>query len=276
MEKTKKTTGQETKASDNITISLPNLSRFNLSKLNLSATLLILFVFAAGLLIGSLYTKVQYLEKTGSPTTPSVAGVNTTDTTGTNPAAPTTAPQFVDVKVGALPVLGEKDAPVTIVEFSDFQCPFCRTFFEDTYAQLKTDYIDTGKVQLSYRHLPLDFHPAAQISAEAAECANDQGKFWEYHDLLYQKQAEKGTGTIEYTKDDIKTWMSELGIDAETFNQCVDGGTHTQAVKDDATYAATVGVQATPSFFVNGQKVEGAQPFAVFKTLIDQELAKAK
>lgn len=263
MDKTKKTS-----SSDNITVSLPRFST-----VNLPTFLLILFIFAVGVGVGILYTKVQ----------PGVLGattaVNTPPTTGTDPAAagPTAAPQFVDVKVGKLAVLGETDAPVTIVEFSDFQCPFCRTFYEDTYVQIKKEYIDTGKVKLSYRHFPLDFHPAAQVSAEAAECANDQGKFWEYHDLLYQKQAEQGTGTIQYTKEDIKTWMSELGMDNATFNDCVDSGKHTQTVKDDAAYASgTAGVQATPSFFVNGQKVEGAQPFSVFKTMIDQELAKAK
>lgn len=268
MDKVKKlTTPEKNTSSDKITLSLPNLSR-----LNLSTTFLIIFVFAAGLLIGSLYTKVQYLEKNGTPV---VAGANT-DTTGTNPAAPTAAPQFVDAKPGGLPFLGDDIAPVTIIEFSDFQCPFCRTFYEDTYLQLKKDYIDTGKVKLAYRHFPLDFHAAAQVSAEAAECANDQGKFWEYHDLLYQKQGEKGTGTIEYTKDDIKTWMSELGIDSGAFDACVDSGKHAETVKVDTTYAGTVGVQATPSFFVNGQKLEGAQPYSVFKTMIDQELAKAK
>jgi len=272
MEKPKKAPLQETKSSsDNITISLPNLSKFNLSKINLPLTLLVLFVFGTGLLIGSLYTKVQYLEKDSAP---KVTGV-TTETTGTAPA-PSAAPQFVDAKVGSLPVLGEENAPVTIIEFSDFQCPFCRTFYEDTYAQLKTDYIDTGKVKLSYRHLPLDFHAAAQISAEGAECANDQGKFWEYHDMLYEKQGAQGTGTVQYTKDDIKTWTAELGLDSATFNDCIDSEKHTKIVKDDITYAGTVGVQATPSFFVNGQKIEGAQPFAVFKTMIDAELAKTK
>ncbi len=203
-----------------------------------------------------------------------------TPPTNPNPAvggvAPTAAPQFVDVTVGKLPVLGETNAPVTIVEFSDFQCPFCRTFFEDAYAQIKKEYIDTGKVQLSYRHFPLDFHPAAQISGEAAECANEQDKFWEFHDMLYEKQAAQGTGTIQYTKDDLKTWTADLGVDTTSFNECLDSGKHTQTVKDDATYAGTVGVQATPSFFVNGQKIEGAQPFSVFKTMIDAELAKAK
>lgn len=254
-------------SSDNITLSLPNFSRIQFPTL-----LLILFVFAAGLVIGSLYTKVQYLEKNGSPS--GVAA--TTPPAGTNQANPTQSPQFVDAKVGKLPLLGDASAPVTIIEFSDFQCPFCRTFFEDTYTQLKKDYIDSGKVQLSYRHFPLDFHPAAQITAEAAECANEQDKFWEFHDTVYEKQGAQGTGTIQYTKDDLKTWAADLAIDTAAFNQCLDSGKHTQTVKDDVSYAGTVGVQATPTFFVNGQKIEGAQPYSVFKTMIDAELAKAK
>lgn len=269
MDKVKKSSMTEkTSPADNITLSLPKFSTVNFPTL-----LLVLFIFVIGVGFGLGYAKIQ----------PSVLGTttavaNTPPPTGTDPAAggPTAAPQFVDVKVGKLPVLGETSAPVTIVEFSDFQCPFCRTFFEDTYGQLKKDYIDTGKVQLSYRHFPLDFHPAAQISGEAAECANDQGKFWEFHDLLYEKQAAQGTGTIQYTKDDLKTWVADLGVDAGAFAECIDSGKYTQAVKDDAAYAGTVGVQATPSFFVNGQKLEGAQPYSVFKAMIDQELAKTK
>jgi protein-disulfide isomerase len=269
MDRVRRTTEKtmtSSQSSDSITLSLPRFSTINFPTL-----LLIVFIFVVGFGFGSLYTKTQ-------PTTAgNTQAANNPPSGGTDQTAPTAAPQFVDVKVGKLPVLGEENAPVTIVEFSDFQCPFCRSFFEDTYAQLKKEYIDTGKVKLSYRHLPLDFHPAAQVSAEAAECANDQGKFWEYHDLLYQEQAKQGTGTIQYTKDDIKTWMSAIpGLDQQTFSECVDAGKHTQVVKDDASYGASVGVSATPSFFVNGQKVEGAQPFSVFKSVIDAELAKVK
>jgi protein-disulfide isomerase len=260
---------EPTKADDSYTLTIPRVSA--LKKISFTHVLTALLIIET-FFLGSLYTKVQTLEKNGGTQT---LGAQTGTTDTGNQPAPSAAPQFVDVKVGKLPLLGNQDAPVTIVEFSDFQCPFCRSFYEDTYIQLKKDYIDTGKVKISYRHLPLDFHPSAQITAEAAECANEQGKFWEFHDLVYEKQAEQGTGTIQYTKDDLKTWVADLGVDTGAFSECVDSGKYTQAVKDDSSYAQSVGVSATPSFFVNGQKLEGAQPYNVFKTLIDQELEKS-
>lgn len=103
------------------------------------------------------------------------------------PLAPSLAPK-VSVENGHFPALGDKNAKITIVEFSDFECPFCRRYFTDTYPQLKKDYIDTGKVAMYYRHYPLPFHPLAQPFAIASECANEQGKFWEYHDKIFKEQ----------------------------------------------------------------------------------------
>jgi protein-disulfide isomerase len=186
--------------------------------------------------------------------------------TGTQPGAK------VEVENGKLPPIGDDDAKVTIVEFSDLQCPFCRRFFVDTYAQLKKEYVDTGKVVMYFRHYPLSFHPMAVPTAQASECANDQDKFWEFHDKAYQEQEKQGQGTITYTNDDIKRWAAELGLDTAEFNECFDSQKHKAKVDEDFAAGQAAGVDGTPSFFINGTKLVGAQPFTAFKAIIDQEL----
>lgn len=169
-------------------------------------------------------------------------------------------------------VLGSNSAPVTIVEFSDFQCPFCRSFFEGAYAQIKKDYIDTGKVKVAFRHYPLPFHSAARPSALAAECAAEQGKFWQLHDKMFLEQAKKGTGTISYGTTELKQWAAEIGLTASKFNSCLDNSKYASKVDADIADGAKYGVSGTPSFFVNGKQLVGAQPFEKFKALIDSEL----
>lgn len=205
-----------------------------------------------------------------------VAGTTTTQTgDATTPPAEPAARENVQVDTGSLPVLGQEDAPVTIVEFSDFQCPFCRRFYTDAYQQLKKEYIDTGKVKLYFRHYPLDFHPMAVPSALAAECANDQDKFWEMHDKLYDEQEKKGSGTtIEYTNDDIKAWATDLGLEMTSFNTCFDSKKYEDRVTKDTADGSAAGVSGTPAFFIEGTELIGAQPFEAFKTIIDKKLAE--
>ena len=168
--------------------------------------------------------------------------------------------------------LGNEKAKVTIVEFSDFQCPFCRSFFEGAYAQIKKDYIDTGKVRLIFRHYPLPFHSAARPSALAAECALEQGKFWQLHDKMFTEEAKKGTGTVAYGVPELKTWASQIGLNMTQFNSCLDSEKYASKVDADSAAGAKFGVSGTPSFFVNGKLLVGAQPFAQFKALIDAAL----
>lgn len=176
----------------------------------------------------------------------------------------------VDVKVRANDhILGNKDAKVTIVEFSDFQCPFCRSFWSNTLSQIKKDYIDTGKAQFVYKHFPLDFHPGAKPAAEGSECASDQGKFWEMHDKIYEEQAKLGQGTVQFTKQDVAKWAAAVGLNMNQFNQCVSSGKYSQLVGDDLAYGSSLGISGTPTFFINGQRVVGAQPFAAFQAVID-------
>ncbi|MDP2648042.1 MAG: DsbA family protein [Candidatus Yanofskybacteria bacterium] len=194
---------------------------------------------------------------------------------GTIDSPETGAPQFADVSVDDDPMLGNENAPVTIIEFSDFQCLYCRRFWKDTMAQLKSEYIDTGKVRFVYRDYPLTGgHPAALVSALGGECAQDQGKFWEFHDKIFQEQDKQGTGTIAYTVTEVKRWAQEIGLNAAEFNACVDSGKYSSEVEKDLADGSAAGVNGTPTFFINGQRLVGALPFAQFKQVIDRELQK--
>lgn len=172
-------------------------------------------------------------------------------------------------------MLGDKNAPVTIIEFSDFQCPFCRKFWGETMPQIKKSYLDTGKARLVYRDFPLDFHPGAQPAAEAAECAEEQGKFWEFHDKIFAEQAKQGAGTIPFGANDLKKWAKGIGLNTAKFNECLDSGKYKDEVAKDTENGVAAGVSGTPTIFINGQRIVGAQPFAAFKAVIEQELEKA-
>jgi len=163
------------------------------------------------------------------------------------------------------PVLGDKDAPVTIIEWSDYECPFCGRFYQQTLPSIKDEYIKTGKVKLVYRDFPLSFHPNAQKAAEAAECAGEQKKYWEMHDLLFENGVQGGvTGFKQYAK--------QLGLNTGEFNECLDSGKMASEVQKDMADGTAAGIQGTPGFIINGKLVSGAQPFAVFKQVIDAEL----
>ena len=181
----------------------------------------------------------------------------------------------VNVSVDDDPSLGSKNAKVTMIEFSDFQCPFCRTFWKDTFRQIKKDYIDTGKIRFVYRDYPLSFHPMSVPSAQAAECADEQGKFWEMHDKIFSEEEKLGQGTVTYTAQDLKKWASAIGLNSSQFNQCLDSGKYKSEVEKDLADGSAGGVSGTPSFFINGRIIVGAQPYANFKAIIDEEL-KAK
>jgi protein-disulfide isomerase len=161
------------------------------------------------------------------------------------------------------PARGPKDAPVTIVEFSDFECPYCGAA-HDTVEQVMSTY--AGKVRLVYRQFPLSFHPHAAKAAEASLCAADQGKFWEYHDVLFKNQ--KKLEPME-----LKAHASEVGIDPQKFGQCLDSGDKKKAVDADQQAGLQAGVGGTPAFFINGIFLNGAQPIDEFKKVIDGELA---
>ncbi len=183
----------------------------------------------------------------------------------TSPPAP--APQ-VDVAVGKYPAMGKASAKVTLVEFTDLECSFCKRFNDETFPQIKKEYIDTGKVKYYARHYPLPFHTNASKAGEAIACANDQGKFWEMKEAIFKDQGNIGV-------DALKEKAKVLAMNATTFASCLDGGKMKAQVDADMKDGTTAGVSGTPTFFVNGKRIVGAVPFDQFKTLIEAELAKA-
>lgn len=247
------------------TITIPN---FNLSG-NPTPVLVALLVVAA-FLIGTMYTKISYLEK-GTGSTQGTAAYPAASNPPGAPATPAPG-QKVNVSVGNLPVLGDKNAKVTVIEFADFRCPFCEKWFTDVEANLIKDYVNTGKVKFAFRNYAF-LGPGSTLSANAAECANEQGKFWEYHDYLYKNQPPE-TDTSMYTIDNLTTIAGTLGMNTDQFKSCLSANKYNNDVSKDLSDGQAAGVSGTPATFVNGQIVVGAQPYSSFKTLIDQALAK--
>ena len=172
--------------------------------------------------------------------------------------------QVVEVSADDDPVKGSKDAPITIIEFSDFQCPYCGKV-EPTIKQVLEAY--EGKIKLIYRDFPLGFHEFAQKASEASECADEQGKYWEYHDKLFENQND-------LTVEDLKKYATDLKLDTTKFNDCLDSEKYKSEVQKDFEDGQKYGVSGTPAFFINGISLVGAQPFSAFQQIIEQELNK--
>lgn len=166
-------------------------------------------------------------------------------------------------------VLGAPDAPVTIVEFSDFQCSFCRKFWAETLPRLKETHIKNGQVRFVYRHFAIlgEFSVAA---AQATECAREQGKFWPYHDKLFESQ-----GGLAFTDAKLKRYARELGLDTTAFSRCLDSRKYQQKVENETNLGLQLGARGTPTFFLNGRILAGAQPFEVFRAAIEEALEPA-
>jgi len=185
------------------------------------------------------------------------------------------------ISIADRPARGNETARIVIVEFSDYQCPFCGRFFRETLPQLDQTYIKTGKIKYVYNNVPLDqLHPSAFKAAEAAECAGDQGKFWEMHDKIFANQRT-------LSASDLTTHAREIGLDMTLFGQCLDSGKNTSSVRAGLALAEDFGVDGTPTFVIaladprNPKDrllkvlgiIPGAQPFAVFKSVLDKALA---
>ncbi len=178
--------------------------------------------------------------------------------------------QKVDIRLADnAPSLGNKGAKVTVVEYADYQCPFCEQFFKETLPQLKTKYIDTGKI----RFVRQDFEflgEESQMAAEAAKCSGDQGKYWEYHDVLYQNQKAENSGG--FAAVNLKKFAKNLQLDINKFNTCFDSRAKQQEVTDEFQQGSGYGVNATPTVFINGVKFEGVQPVAIYERAIEAAL----
>jgi protein-disulfide isomerase len=171
-----------------------------------------------------------------------------------------------EIAIAGAPVRGAADAPVTIVEFSDFHCPYCRRV-QPTLEQLRAKYGD--RIKIVYRDLPLDnLHPQARAASEAALCANEQGKFWEFHDKVFASNPDGSPATLG-------RFAREIGLDPAAFEACRTSGKHKAAIQASAAEASRLGLTGTPSFFVNGRVLVGVQPLDGFSRVIDEELALA-
>lgn len=204
------------------------------------------------------------------------------NTTGQNAGAPNVvAPKptgKVTIDLTNAMILGDAKAPVTMVEYADFQCPFCERYFKQNESALIDQYVNTGKVRFVWK----DYAFLGQEStwaAEAARCANDQGKFWAYHDYLYNHQGQENSGA--FSKTNLKKFAVALGLNATEFNTCLDSDAYASAVQKETQAGSAIGVNGTPATFINGQLVAdtngnsvGAAPFATFQAIIDKLLAR--
>jgi protein-disulfide isomerase len=171
-----------------------------------------------------------------------------------------------EVLGGSGPILGSASAPVTIIEFSDFQCSFCKRFWADTLPKLREAYIDKGKARFIYRHFAI-LGKHSEQAAQAAECAAAQGKFWDYHDQLFKNQ-----GGLAFTEAKLKQYARDIGLNVEVFGTCLGTGKYKGKVERETMAAAYAGGRGTPFFMVNQRHLVGAQPFDVFRKVIDEEL----
>jgi protein-disulfide isomerase len=221
--------------------------------------IMVVFSFAIGILVG-------YVAWGRTPTAQQ-AIVPPAQAPGAQAAGPEANPAFTryDIPTEGFPSLGPEDAEIVVVEFSDYQCPFCKRWFDQVYQPLLAAY--PGQIRLVFRNLPLtSIHPDAMSAAVASMCAEEQGSFWQFHDKLFSD--EYGLGRNAYTR-----YATDLELDTAAFESCLDSGKFDQFLQEDMDFSLNLGVRSTPTFFVNGLAVVGAQPLDVFKQVIDKELA---
>jgi protein-disulfide isomerase len=232
---------------------------------------LVIALIIAAFFLGSLTNRIATLEKNG---TPAPTGDAKQAAKADNPAPSVAAKQPKKV-TAADHIRGNKNAKVTLLEYSDFECPFCKNF-DTTINDLLKSYGD--KIRLVYRHYPLPFHANAQKEAEASECVAELGgndSFWKYADAIYARTTSNGTGIA---LDQLGPMAAEFGVDQQQFQSCLDSGKYEKLVKDTITEGQGAGVQGTPSTFIidskgNSELMVGAQPADSFKTAIDKALA---
>jgi len=257
-------------------------------------------IYAAGIVILILLFAVALLAIPKIQPQPAQAAQNTTQ----QPAQPTVP--FVTVSYGNLPPLGNPSAPVSLIEFTDYQCPFCERFYSGVEQAITADYVNSSKVKLFHRDLPLGFHDKAYDAAMTARCANEQGKFWEMRGTLMSRQQEWSILLQPDAVDRFASYASDLGLNATEFDSCYANKTYASQIKEDGDAAAMLGISATPTFAIVVPKsmapelesnfssvrallpasfyssvrlaqdsadyvvvVEGAQPYPVFKAIFD-------
>jgi protein-disulfide isomerase len=221
-------------------------------------SVLTVLAFAAGVLLGY---AVWGFESPGA-----TAPVAANQPSGAIAEAPVTQQaefRRYDIPIEDSYAIGPADAPITIVEFSDYQCPFCRRWHDEVYEPLLAAY--PGKIRMVYRHFPLtSIHPDAMSASEAAMCAGEQDAYWNFHEKLFSSDSLGKAAYIQYAQD--------LGLNMADFETCLTAHKYQQAIQADIDFAVNLGIRSTPTFFINGLAIVGAQPLDVFKQVIDKEL----
>jgi protein-disulfide isomerase len=192
---------------------------------------------------------------------------------------PTKQPSIpIKISIDNDPIIGNPNAPITIIEFSDFQCPFCARFHVETLPSIMNEYINDGQVKLVFRDFPIQsIHPNALPASVAAECANEQKKFKEMHDVLFENQKEWSNQSIDNAMITFNQYASKMGLEEEKFDSCLKNGKYIEEIQKDLDDGRTYGISGTPGFFVGNDQIgfvelKGAQPFENFKKVIDSQL----
>ncbi len=244
--------------------STPDTVSFQIKKYHLITVLVAVLSFGGGYFTHSLTAAQASLLMNNNTDNPAVEAATDTRAASSSQAQPMFS--FTDDD----PALGPEDAPITIVEFSDYECPYCKRWHSQTFKQLLNMY--EGKIRFVYRDFPLNsIHPRAQIAAEAAECADDQGMYWAMHDILFNDQ--DGWSKASNPLDRFKIYALQLNMDADEFLNCIDLGYYTQEVQFDLRAGASYGITGTPAFLINGKLLSGAHPLETFQMVLDRELA---
>jgi protein-disulfide isomerase len=169
--------------------------------------------------------------------------------------------------------IGPEDAPVVVVEYSDFQCPYCQQFATGPGRLIKQNYVDKGQVRFAYRNMAF-IGTESLWAAEASECANEQGRFWDYHDKLFEEQAGENVGA--FSRENLKRFAAELELDTQQFTQCLDSDKYKDKVQQETDEAGRLGVRSTPTFFVNGRLIENGSNYQVLQAAIETALAEKR
>lgn len=236
---------------------------------NVLQIILVVLLIGAAFAIGSMWTELK-LVKGGQAPAGQLAQQPAAPEAPQPEEGPLTGEQWQEAVGKPAYAEGDEDATVTLVEFTDYQCPFCKRHFDQTEAQLQTEYIKTGKVRWVVRDLPLSFHQNAHAAAQAARCAGDQNQYRPMHDKLFETQTAWAEAAAANSL--FSGYATALGMNGATFSQCLTAGKYKAAVDEDLALAAKIGANGTPTFYVNGTPLVGAQPFSLFKAAIDAQL----
>ncbi len=269
-----------------------NLEEVNIKEININPNAgesakdlgFVAYVIGASVLVGAilisatLFYNFKMVFKRMDAGSTIVAAQNTQAQAAVPSAAPTAAPAAaapsgpvnITLKPNT-PYLGSSNAKVTVVEYADYECPFCEQWFKNVFPDLKSKYIDTGKIKFEYQDFAF-LGPDSNTAAEASHCAEDQNKFWQYHDYLFNNQGQEGSGWA--TALHQKEFAKAVGLNTTQFNSCLDSGKYKQQVLDETAAGKSYGVSGTPSVFVNGTIIVGAQPATSFEQAIDAALKK--